>query len=82
MTIAQQKTIEELDKRIAELEYQNSVLRHRNEKLAKEVDMKQKPLNGDQTITLWQQSRGHAMRFAALIESYHGITNEFFKVED
>lgn len=82
MTIAQQKTIEELEQRVAELEYQNSVLRRRNEKMAKELDNKATPLNGDQVITLWQQSHGHAVRFAALLESYHGIVNEFFKVDD
>lgn len=82
MTTKQQKTIEELDKRVTELEYQNMVLRRRNEKLAKEVDMNRNPLNGDQTLTLWRQSQGHAMRFAALIESYHGITTQFTKVDD
>lgn len=82
MTTAQQKTIEELDKRVAELEYQNMVLRRMNEKLAKEVDMNRNPLNGDQTLTLWRQSNGHAMRFAALIESYHGIITQFTKVDD
>lgn len=83
MTTKQQKTIEELEVRVAELEYQNMVLRRRNEKLAKEVDMNQTPLNGDQTLTLWRQSSGHAMRFAALIESYHGICNQvFYKDED
>lgn len=82
MTTAQQKTIQELDKRVAELEYQNMVLRRINEKLAKEVDMNRNPLNGDQTLTLWRQSNGHAMRFAALIESYHGIITQFTKVDD
>ena len=50
--------------------------------MAKELDNKAAPLNGDQVITLWQQSHGHAVRFAALLESYHGIVNEFFKVDD
>lgn len=76
------RKVDELETRVAELEYQNMVLRRRNEKLAKEVDMKQTPLNGDQTLTLWRQSQGHAMRFAALIESYHGICHEFHKVDD
>ena len=51
--------------------------------MAKELDNKAMPLNGDQVITLWQQSHGHAMRFAALLESYHGIvSNIFYKVDD
>ena len=37
-----------------------------------------KPLNGDQVIALWQQSNGHAMRFAALIESFHGLIPRIF----
>jgi len=36
------------------------------------------PLNGDQVIALWQQSNGHAMRFAALIESFHGMIPKIF----
>lgn len=36
------------------------------------------PLNGDQVIKLWQQSNGHAMKFAALIESWHGLLPEVF----
>jgi len=72
MTIAQQKTIEELDARIAELEYQNMSLRRRNEKLAKEVGAKEKPLNTDQILTLWKQSEFHAVKFARLIEFYYG----------
>lgn len=37
------------------------------------------PLNGDQVLKLWQQSNGHAMRFAALIESWHGMLPSVFK---
>jgi len=36
------------------------------------------PLSGDQVIALWQQSNGHAMRFAALIESFHGMIPKIF----
>jgi hypothetical protein len=39
------------------------------------------PLNGDQVLKLWQQSNGHAMRFAALIESWHGLLPSIFKEE-
>lgn len=36
------------------------------------------PLNGDQVLKLWQQSNGHAVRFAALIESWHGLLPTIF----
>jgi len=36
------------------------------------------PMNGDQVMRLWQQSNGHAMRFAALIESWHGMLPSIF----
>lgn len=36
------------------------------------------PLNGDQVLQLWRQSNGHAMRFAALIESWHGLLPKMF----
>lgn len=36
------------------------------------------PMNGDQVIKLWQQSNGHAIRFAALIESWHGMLPSVF----
>lgn len=36
------------------------------------------PLNGDQVLQLWRQSNGHAMRFAALIESWHGMLPKIF----
>jgi len=39
------------------------------------------PLNGDQVMKLWQQSNGHAMRFAALIESWHGMLPKIFEVQ-
>lgn len=39
------------------------------------------PLNGDQVLKLWQQSNGHAMRFAALIESWHGMLPKIFEEE-
>lgn len=37
------------------------------------------PLNGEQVLKLWQQSNGHAMRFAALIESWHGMLPSIFE---
>lgn len=37
-----------------------------------------KPLNGDQVMKLWQQSNGNTMRFAALIESWHGMLPSIF----
>lgn len=37
------------------------------------------PLNGDQVLKLWHQSNGHAMRFAALIESWHGMLPKIFE---
>ena len=37
------------------------------------------PLNGDQVLALWRQSNGHAMRFAALIESFHGLLPKVFE---
>lgn len=43
------------------------------------MEMLSKPMNGDQVLKLWQQSNGHAMRFAALIESWHGIIPKFFE---
>ena len=39
------------------------------------------PLNGDQVMKLWHQSNGHAMRFAALIESWHGMLPKIFEVK-
>jgi hypothetical protein len=36
------------------------------------------PMNGDQVIKLWQQSNGNAMKFAALIESWHGMVPSIF----
>lgn len=32
-----------------------------------------KPLNEDQILELWRQSGGHTIRFARLLESFHGI---------
>lgn len=32
-----------------------------------------KPLNDDQILALWKESGGHAIKFARLIESFHGI---------
>ena len=37
------------------------------------------PLNGDQVMKLWQQSNGNTMRFAALIESWHGVLPSIFE---
>lgn len=42
------------------------------------IDAISTPLNGDQVLKLWQQSNGHAMRFAALIESWHGMLPSIF----
>jgi hypothetical protein len=36
------------------------------------------PMNGDQVRRLWQQSNGNAIRFAALIESWHGMVPSIF----
>ena len=42
------------------------------------VEVMSKPMNGDQVKKLWQQSNGNAMRFAALIESWHGMVPTIF----
>jgi hypothetical protein len=42
------------------------------------IDTVSTPLNGDQVLQLWRQSNGHAMRFAALIESWHGLLPSIF----
>lgn len=31
------------------------------------------PLNDEQILALWKESGGHAIRFARLLESFHGI---------
>ncbi len=42
------------------------------------IEVMSKPMNGDQVKRLWQQSNGNAMRFAALIESWHGMVPTIF----
>lgn len=42
------------------------------------IEVMPKPMNGDQVKRLWQQSNGNAMRFAALIESWHGMVPSIF----
>lgn len=37
------------------------------------VDVFQKPANDKQILVMWRLSNGHALRFARLLESYHGI---------
>lgn len=37
------------------------------------VDVFQKAASNDQLLALWKASEGHALRFARLVESYHGI---------
>ena len=32
-----------------------------------------RPLNEEQILALWKESAGHAIKFARLIESFHGI---------
>ena len=61
---------EEHDDMIATLEQENRQLRARNDRLEKE---KCSPLNGDQVRKMWQASSGDVMRFASMIESFHGI---------
>lgn len=46
------------------------------------LDTVSTPLNGDQVIKLWQQSKGHAIRFASLIESWHGLLPNMFEEKD
>lgn len=35
--------------------------------------MDNKPANDEQILVMWRLSNGHALRFARLLESYHGI---------
>lgn len=32
-----------------------------------------RPLNDEQILALWNEAKGHAVRFARLIESFHGV---------
>lgn len=61
------------DDMIATLEQENRQLRARNERLEEEAKLKCNPMNGDQVLRLWRESNGHVLRFAALLESFHGI---------
>jgi hypothetical protein len=54
---------------IATLEQENRQLRARNERLERE----QAPANDSQVMAMWRVSNGHVLRFASLLESYHGI---------
>ena len=63
--------MEELDL-IATLEQENRQLRARNERLEKENN----PANESQVMAMWKVSNGHVLRFAKLLESYHGIGGE------
>ncbi len=35
--------------------------------------MDNKPANDEQILVMWQLAKGHVIRFARLLESYHGI---------
>ena len=57
---------------IATLEQENRQLRARNERLERD----QAPANDSQIMAMWKVSNGHVLRFAKLLESYHGIGGE------
>ena len=57
---------------IATLEQENRQLRARNERLERD----QAPANDSQIMAMWKVSNGHVLRFAHLLESYHGIGGE------
>ena len=57
------------DDLIATLEQENRQLRARNERLEKENN----PANESQVMAMWKVSNGHVLRFARMLESYHGI---------
>lgn len=35
--------------------------------------MERRPATDEQVLVMWQLANGHALRFARLLESYHGI---------
>lgn len=41
-----------------------------------EDDMNERPLNTDQILEMWRASAGHVIRFARMLESFHGIMGE------
>jgi hypothetical protein len=45
------------------------------------MEMMSKPMNGDQVMKLWQQSNGNPIRFASLMESWHGLVPSIFEGE-
>lgn len=38
-----------------------------------EDDMRNRPATPDQILALWRASEGHVIRFARMLESFHGI---------
>ena len=54
---------------IATLEQENRQLRARNERLERESHA----ANESQVMAMWKVSNGHVLRFAKMLESYHGI---------
>jgi hypothetical protein len=60
---------EEHDDMIATLEQENRQLRARNERLERESTA----ANDSQVMAMWRASDGNAIRFARMLESYHGI---------
>lgn len=40
------------------------------------METAQKPATDEQILVLWKLANGHAIRFARLLESYHGIGGE------
>ena len=57
------------DDLIATLEQENRQLRARNERLTRES----RAANDDQILAMWKAAEGHGLRFARMLESYHGI---------
>lgn len=57
---------------IATLEQENRQLRARNERLTRES----RAANDDQILAMWKAAEGHGLRFARMLESYHGIGGE------
>ena len=61
---------EEVDDIIATLEQENRQLRARNERLERE---KCTPLNEAQVHKMWDASSEDILRFARMVESFHGV---------
>ena len=38
-----------------------------------EIDMKNRAATTDQILAMWKASEGHVLRFARMLESFHGI---------